>query len=269
MKKIKLTKIIASSLIVASVLAFNPIGTYATETNVVQTTDAVVSTGESYFTVDSTTDAEARVDKSDFMFNLSTETITKYKGTDTEVVIPCRIKGIPGFSVTSIGKHAFSYCNGVKSIEISGSITNLDKDAFEQCSSLKNIIVNDSNPYYASYDGVLFDKSKTEIINYPEGKDNTSYVIPNGVIGIDDSAFYKCSNSLTSITIPNGVTSIGIGAFQECSSLTSITIPSSVKSIGDEAFQDCTNAKFYVDSNNVKQLLINNGVDESKIILNV
>ena len=87
--------------------------------------------------------------------------------------------------------------------------------------------------------GVLFNKDKTELIRYPEGKTDTSYAIPNSVTSIDYDAFCGCS-SLTSITIPNGVTSIGGSAFEDCSSLTSITIPNSVTSIDISTFSGCS-----------------------------
>ena len=67
----------------------------------------------------------------------------------------------------------------------------------------------------------------------------TTITIPNSVTSIGQSAFSGCSG-LTSITIPNSVTSIGNGAFYRCSGLTSVTIPNSVTSIGSDAFSGCS-----------------------------
>jgi hypothetical protein len=61
------------------------------------------------------------------------------------------------------------------------------------------------------------------------------------------------------------VTSIGKGAFSYCSGLTNVTIPNSVTSIDSSAFQECQKAQFYVSSDRVKQILINNGVDIESI----
>ena len=87
--------------------------------------------------------------------------------------------------------------------------------------------------------GVLFDKNKTELIQYPKGNIRTSYEIPESVTRIGEYAFYDCG-SLTNVTIGNGVTSIGFKAFAYCVSLTSMTIPESVTRIGDDVFYYCT-----------------------------
>ena len=63
-------------------------------------------------------------------------------------------------------------------------------------------------------------------------------VIPDGVIRIEEFAFFK-SSTLTSITIPNSVTFIGSQTFMDCDHLTSITIPNSVTFIGNGAFRYC------------------------------
>jgi len=107
------------------------------------------------------------------------------------------------------------------------------------CSKLISIDVAADNPNYCSVDGVLFDKNKTELIQYPAGKSAPSYSIPSSVTTIESAAFRSCS-SLTAVTIPNSVTSIGDGAFLNCPNLTSITIPNSVTTIGYYTFDDCS-----------------------------
>ena len=145
-------------------------------------------------------------------------------------------------SVTSIGYMAFDNCTSLKSVTIPGTVTSIGKHAFCQCSSLLSIEVSDNNKNYSSFDGVLFNKDKTELITYPAGKPNDTYEIPNSVTSIGEWAFEYCE-SLTDITIPNSVTNIGDFAFEYCESLTDITIPNSVTSIDYAAFCHCTSLK--------------------------
>ena len=140
--------------------------------------------------------------------------------------------------VKSIGNSAFSGCSKLTSIGIPSSVTSIGNGAFYNCSSLTGINVEENNQKYCSEDGILFNKDKTKLIQYPIKKLGTEYIIPSSVASIGNSAFSNCS-SLTSIEIPNSVTSIGNSAFSSCSSLTSIEIPNSVTSIGNSAFYNC------------------------------
>ena len=166
-------------------------------------------------------------------------------------------------SVTIIGDGAFNNCAGLTSITIPDSVTSIGESAFCDCTSLKSINVVSDNDCFSSDNGVLFDKKKTKLIRYPEGKLEISYTIPNSVTSIGYNAFRNCAGltsitipnsvtcietfafhnctGLTSITIPNSVTSIGYYAFSNCSSLTSITIPNGVTTIKDGTFEDCSN----------------------------
>ena len=141
-------------------------------------------------------------------------------------------------SVTSIGWGAFYDCRGLTSITIGNGVTSIGNSAFSGCSGLTSITVSADNANYASQDGILYNKAKTQIIQVPDAISG-AIVLPNTLTTIRDSAFYNC-RGLTSITIGNSVTSIGWGAFRYCSGLTSITIPNSVTTIGYEAFSGCT-----------------------------
>jgi hypothetical protein len=136
------------------------------------------------------------------------------KSTITSVTIPD--------SVTSIGGSAFYYCYGLTSVNIPDSVVSIGSQAFMLCSALTTIAVDADNPNYSSLDGVLYNNTKTILIQFPGGKSG-AFIIPGSVTSIASFAFLGCSY-LTSVSIPAIVTSIGNYAFNYCSALTSITV---------------------------------------------
>lgn len=148
-------------------------------------------------------------------------------------------------SVTHIGWGAFRGCTSLTSVTIPNSVIGVGEDIFCTCTSLEKIEVSDTNQKYCSIDGVMFNKEKTELICYPEGKKEVSYTIPNSVTTINKEAF-ECCSFLTSVTIPDGITIIGNGStngcatFRRCTSLKSVSIPCSVTTIDSSSFDDCT-----------------------------
>ena len=155
--------------------------------------------------------------------------------------------------VTSIGPSAFFYCTSLVSITIPNGVTSIGESAFDGCTSLASITVADNNQSYCDVDGVLFNKDKTELVQYPAGKTSASYSIPNSVTEIGDGAFSYCT-SLVSITIPNGVTSIDDSTFYGCTNLKEIVIPNSVTSIGAYAFVNCPNLKCVTVPSSVERI---------------
>jgi hypothetical protein len=155
-------------------------------------------------------------------------------------------------SVTNIGGGVFADCTSLTSVTIGTGVTSIWENAFNQCTSLTNITVAASNPAYSSLGGILFDKAKATLIQFPGGLGG-SYSISNSVTSIGDAAFGNCTR-LTSVTFPNSVTNIGDSAFAGCASLTSVTIGNGVTSIGDSAFYQCLSLTNVIIPNSVTSI---------------
>ncbi len=169
--------------------------------------------------------------------NNSTCTITKYNGHAADVIIPSTIDGYKVYrigdyafessnmksvyipdTVTFLGFCAFNGCSSLKTVSIgSGLDVFWGQDfgqgfcAFDYCTALNSISVSASNNYYSSEDGIMYDKEKTHIELYPQGKKDTTYTVPSTI---------KWLSSLSTNNNPY---------------LKTITIPASVKDIYDYA----------------------------------
>ena len=194
----------------------------------------------------------------------------------------------------SIDSLAFCFCNNLLEISIPSSVSRISEDrVFNGCLCLSKINVADSNEYYTSDDGVLFNKDKSKLLYYPAGKILNSYSVPETVISINDYAFF-CNKELVNLIIPEnvvsignnsfggcenlrniqfneGLQSIGDGAFFRCKSLSEITIPASIIYLGNDLFESCYNlTNIFVTDNSDSQFKSIDGVlfsSDGKILI--
>ena len=142
-------------------------------------------------------------------------------------------------TVTTIGANAFQGCASLEKINIPAGVEEIGEAVFYECTSLKEITVDSKNTEYANdSSGVLYNKKKTELIQYPVAKTDATYTIPSTVEAICDQAFAGCKGLATMI-VPSKVRSIGNYAFLECSNLKSIVLSVGLEIIGDAAFYGC------------------------------
>ena len=141
-------------------------------------------------------------------------------------------------TVTTIGVGAFSYCSNLKSLIIGKNVTELTSSMFNYTSCLESISVSSDNPNYASQNGILYSKDKSEFILIPS-KLSGDIVIPEGILVIPESAF--SGKNITSVILPDSVTTVEAKAFSGCSKLNKLVIGKGLTSIGENAFAYSTN----------------------------
>ena len=180
----------------------------------------------------------------------------------TEVVIPDKVTCIGSFAfsecsslisisisdcVAKIEKGAFKNCSKLKNVNIPAGLTELEYEVFDGCASLTsltipagvtevdwrrklsecenlaNIFVDSANTALLDIDGVLFSKDRSEILHYPVGKKQSSYIIPDGVSNLVFEVFHGCKN-LKDVTVPNSVEIIDARSYYGCKYLVNIHV---------------------------------------------
>lgn len=128
---------------------------------------------------------------------------------------------------------------------------------------ITGITVDAENPNYSSENGVLFNKEKTTLINFPCDKTG-EYEIPSTVELLQHSAF---SNSkLSKIIIPDNVKYLSEYSFYQCSQLESIYIGKNMIYLDNEDLATCQNLKeMIISDENEKFISINNVVYDKKV----
>lgn len=180
-----------------------------------------------------------------------------------DIVIPEKVEyeGV-AYTVTSIGKSAFSLCRKLSSAKLPKSIRKIDDSAFSLCSSLQNITIPEGVETIGMT-SFQFTAIKSMVI--PDGvvsigymafcdcKELTDISLPNSLTKLDVSVFQNCEK-LQSITFPNGLISTGRSVCMGCKSLKKIIFSSSISSIDESAFCDCTSLEQIVIPNNVTRI---------------
>ena len=189
-----------------------------------------------------------------------TAEITKYTGSDKDVVIPSTIEG---HTVTSLEQEVFYKNTTVETIHIPATVIHMGHPGdvvittFDGTKSLRSITVEEGNPVYFSRDGVLFryaaDNGKPMIERYPENKPEETYIIPRDVDAI--GTFYQPKN-LRKIVVPDTVSFISISAFTGLSDATIVFCPTEPSQVDvRDIFASLTNCKIIVKNQAMKEAI--------------
>jgi hypothetical protein len=116
-------------------------------------------------------------------------------------------------SLTTIGTYAFRRSK-LTSVVIPDLVTNFGSYPFYGSGSLQSISVNSSaSTTLKSIDGVLYSKDGKTLIEYPVGKTNASFVIPDGVETLL-TQWVSSATYLYKITVPTSVVTFGYGSLR-------------------------------------------------------
>ena len=173
-----------------------------------------------------------------------------------------------------ISDRAFRYDSNIKNVEIGGNVEQIINLTFEGCGILSNLLIktqkaningcmflgcnslesfkiNKDNEKYSVKDGILFNKDKSVLMCYPNGKKGDTYVITDNIKELADYAF-RYAKFLKNINVPNTVNKIGYEVFSN-SSLTDVTLD--CKIIADRAFRYDSGLKNVEIGEDVEQIV--------------
>lgn len=146
----------------------------------------------------------------------------------------------------------------VSAIPATKDIFTVDADTYDD--TTKEAVISTEEEQVTSdidYDKDIFRIVNTTLEKFISTKqEKSSYVIPQGVETIGESAFAE-NSILYDLTIPNSVTSIKDKAFYNSRKLRMLTLPSSIKEIGKNVFDGCCNLEtLFVETKAVRKLLV-------------
>lgn len=176
-----------------------------------------------------------------------------------DIVIPETIEGYP---VTKIKSEAFGNCFYHKHFTIPATVKSIGAQAFATL-WLTSVTVDENNPYFTSDEYGLYDKDKTELLQYFCGREETEFTIPDTIKRIGMRAFEAAD--LVTVTLPEGLEGIGPSAFFNCLELKSINLPESLKVIGNAAFSSCRSLEAIEIGPNVTNISNNSFNDTSSL----
>ncbi len=112
--------------------------------------------------------------------------------------------------VTEIREYALNCDDKITTIYIGPDVQIIQSKAFYSCWALQNIEVDENNPYYCDIDGVLYNKDKTVLINYPCNHDEylrQKYGYDKEIYREDVTEQYRLD--IQTYVVPSTVTTLG------------------------------------------------------------
>lgn len=155
-----------------------------------------------------------------------------------------------GKKVVEIQDFAIANNEYLRTLVIGKHIETIGEWGIVNCTNLQTILVDEDNAHFATADGLLYTKDRTEVVACANGrtpieKDKDGNItrgitvsLPPTVKVVRNNAFYLCGN-LWTVTFNEGLESIGNKAFMKCENLQNVRFPATLKTIGIDAFSYC------------------------------
>ncbi len=175
----------------------------------------------------------------DFVCSDDNETLIRYTGKDSHVVIPSFVQ--------TIGKEAFVCNDTLEKVVIPPSVRKIGIRAFYGCEHLSRVEgmegVEDIDPSAFSQTSAVDGSNEFLILNgvlLGGGENADNLVLPD--VRVIANSVFECCDAKT-VILPDTLEVIGKRAFADSCYLSEVCIPKSVKKIEKGAFCDCIKLK--------------------------
>ena len=177
--------------------------------------------------------------------------LTKYTGTDSEVILPD--------NVTKINSRAFENNTSVEKIIVNESCTNIANSAISNCQNLKEVVINSKSITFGTSSTCVLGTNNLKVTGYPYSEvplycEKFTNLTFNPLEQPEEEKFTIDSNSTLTrywghdevVTVPDGVKKIGTKAFNKNNTMKKLILPESCTAFSRSSLTDCT-ALTYID----------------------
>lgn len=177
--------------------------------------------------------------------------LTKYTGTDSEVILPD--------NVTKINSRAFENNTSVEKIIVNESCTNIANSAISNCQNLKEVVINSKSITFGTSSTCVLGTNNLKVTGYPYSEvplycEKFTNLTFNPLEQPEEEKFTIDSNGTLTrywghdevVTVPDGVTKIGSKAFNKNNTMKKLILPESCTAFSRSSLTDCT-ALTYID----------------------
>lgn len=156
-------------------------------------------------------------------------------------------------TITSIGEYGLSECEGER-VTLPANLEDYDPTSFQTC-MISGFVIDEANSVLATVDGVLMTKDKKTIVCYPAMREGATYVVPEHVSVIGESAFRGGDEYLEEVLFHQGMT-IENFAFKDNGNILRVDLPGDIV-LSQGSFTGCEAVTELVLGEGIKEVPVN------------
>lgn len=140
-------------------------------------------------------------------------------------------------NIIAVGGNAFNGCLNITSINFPATLTTINVTSFQNFGGLFS--VNSANNTFSAYNGVLYNKSQTDLLQCPVSLSGSLSLAPT-TSTIKSNSFLNCIKVGDVVSTNTNPLNIEMYGLRGCSGLVSFTTSASNTVFGESSFENCS-----------------------------